>query len=119
MQSITLCDVIEMTDGGRDEVICPGVDGPNLATQALAAFRDATGWDGPGQRIEITKRIPVAAGLGGGSADAAAVLRLALRRSGLGDRRLALELAAALGSDVPGLKSTPRRGGLGKRVPGV
>ena len=57
---------------------------------------------GRGQRIEITKRIPVAAGLGGGSADAAAVLRLALRRSGLGDRRLALELAAALGSDVPG-----------------
>ena len=62
----------------------------------------ATGWDGPPQRIEIVKRIPVAAGLGGGSADAAAVLRLLARRSGLGDAALLRELAAALGSDVPG-----------------
>ncbi len=53
-------------------------------------------------RVTIDKRIPVAAGLGGGSADAAAVLR-ALNRAAhgrLGEGRLA-ELAAALGSDVP------------------
>jgi 4-diphosphocytidyl-2-C-methyl-D-erythritol kinase len=102
MQSITLFDELEMTDAERDEVVCAGVEGPNLAAAALAAFRAATGWDGPGQRIEIRKRIPVAAGLGGGSADAAAVLRLAARRSRRGDERLAFELAAALGSDVPG-----------------
>ena len=118
MQSITLADEIEMADAERDEVLCPAVAGPNLAAAALAAFREATGWDGPGQRIEIVKRIPVAAGLGGGSADAAAVLRLAARRSGRGDARLAFELSAALGSDVPGLLVPGRvlARGAGERV---
>ena len=100
MQSVTLCDELEASDAGRDEVVCPGVEGPNLVSAAVASFREATGWDGPPQRIEIVKRIPVAAGMGGGSADAAAALRLLARRSGtaLG----ALEaVAAALGSDVP------------------
>ena len=60
----------------RDEVVCPGVEGENLAARALAALRER-GWEVPPLRIEIDKRIPVAAGLGGGSADAAAVLRLA------------------------------------------
>jgi len=101
MQSITLCDELELADGECDEVVCPGVDGPNLVASAIAAFREATGWDGPPQRIEIVKRIPVAAGMGGGSADAAATLRLLARRSRLpvGDRLLSV--AAALGSDVP------------------
>jgi 4-diphosphocytidyl-2-C-methyl-D-erythritol kinase len=118
MQAITLADELEMEDGDRDEVVCPGVEGPNLAADALRAFRDATGWDGPGQRITIRKRVPVAAGLGGGSADAAAVLRLAARRSGHGDGRLALELAAALGSDVPGLLVPGRvlARGAGERI---
>jgi len=118
MQSITLCDELEMTDGDVDEVVCPGVEGPNLALAALAAFRAATGWAGPGQRVEIRKRIPVAAGLGGGSADAAAVLRLAARRSGRGDERLAHSLAAALGSDVPGLLVPGRvlARGAGERI---
>jgi 4-diphosphocytidyl-2-C-methyl-D-erythritol kinase len=118
MQSITLYDEIETSDAERDEILCPGVEGPNLAAQALSAFRAATGWDGPGQRIEIRKRIPVAAGLGGGSADAAAVLRLAARRSGLGDASLAFELAAALGSDVPGLLVPGRvlARGAGERI---
>jgi 4-diphosphocytidyl-2-C-methyl-D-erythritol kinase len=102
MQSITLCDELEMVDASEDEVECAGVAGPNLAADAIAAFRTATGWDGPGQRLRIVKRIPVAAGMGGGSADAAATLRLLARRSGLGDRALLLRLAAALGSDVAG-----------------
>jgi 4-diphosphocytidyl-2-C-methyl-D-erythritol kinase len=101
MASITLYDELTLRDGERDEVICAGVEGPNLAAAALAGFREATGWDGPGQRIEITKRIPVAAGLGGGSADAAAALRLLARRSGQGSDAQLLELAARLGSDVP------------------
>jgi 4-diphosphocytidyl-2-C-methyl-D-erythritol kinase len=101
IQSVTLCDELELTDADHDEVLCPGVEGPNLVTAALAAFRDATGWDGPPQRIEIVKRIPVAAGMGGGSADAAAALRLLARRSGLGGGELLHELAAQLGSDVP------------------
>jgi 4-diphosphocytidyl-2-C-methyl-D-erythritol kinase len=118
MQSITLCDELEMTDGERDEVLCPRLVGPNLAASALAAFRAATGWDGPPQRIEIVKRIPVAAGMGGGSADAAATLRLAARRSGLGERGSLHEVAAALGSDVAGQLLPGRvlvRGG-GERV---
>ena len=61
MQSVTLCDELEISDGDRDEVICPGVDGPNLVIAALCAFRERTGWDGPGQRVTVLKRIPVAA----------------------------------------------------------
>jgi 4-diphosphocytidyl-2-C-methyl-D-erythritol kinase len=99
--SITLCDELECSDGERDETVCPGVEGPNLVSAALAAFRAETGWDGPPQRIEILKRIPVAAGMGGGSADAAAALRLLARRSGLGDGAALHRVATALGSDVP------------------
>jgi 4-diphosphocytidyl-2-C-methyl-D-erythritol kinase len=118
MASITLCDELTLGDGERDEVVCAGVEGPNLAAAALAGFREATGWDGPPQRIEITKRIPVAAGLGGGSADAAAALRLLARRSGLGSDVQLLELATRLGSDVPSQLRPGRclvRGG-GERV---
>ena len=121
MAPVTVFDELEMHDAPRDEVICPGVQGPNLAAAALAAFREATGWDGPGQRVEIAKRIPVAAGLAGGSADAAAVLRLCSRRSGVGDPDALRAIAADLGSDVPALVE-PRtvlvRGG-GERVEGI
>ena len=67
---------VSEAEGEADEVICPGVEGPNLVGVALEAMR-ARGWSGPPLRVEIDKRIPVAAGLGGGSADAAAILRLA------------------------------------------
>jgi 4-diphosphocytidyl-2-C-methyl-D-erythritol kinase len=72
----------------------------NLAYRAAAAYASATGWP-QGFAIEIDKRIPVAAGLGGGSADAGAVLRAldALSPNPLG-RRL-VELATPLGADVP------------------
>lgn len=105
MQSISLADelTLELAPQGAagDEVVCPGVPGENLATRALAAFRAATGWDAPPLRLSIEKRIPVAAGLAGGSADAAAALRLAATASGLGDAALLLTLAADLGADVP------------------
>ena len=93
---------LEAAAGAEDEVVCPGVEGPNLAGRALAAFREATGWDAPPVRLTVDKRIPVAAGMAGGSADAAAALRLARRASGLGDDALLLELATGLGADVPG-----------------
>jgi 4-diphosphocytidyl-2-C-methyl-D-erythritol kinase len=96
-QPLELADRISVTqsESGRDEVICPGLEGPNLAAAALAALREE-GWLSPPLRIEIDKRIPVAAGLGGGSADAAAVLRLAA------DEVDGLErIAARLGADVP------------------
>jgi len=72
----------------------------NLAFRAAAAYSNAVGWP-TGFSIEIEKRIPVGAGLGGGSADAGAVLRAldAMSANPLGPRLI--ELATALGSDVP------------------
>jgi 4-diphosphocytidyl-2-C-methyl-D-erythritol kinase len=87
----------------RDEVVCPGVAGPNLAAAALAAYREATGWDAPPQRLEIEKRVPVAAGMGGGSSDAAAALRLAAHAAGRPDDERLPAIAFALGADVPAL----------------
>jgi 4-diphosphocytidyl-2-C-methyl-D-erythritol kinase len=109
MQSISLADelTLESSPAGvvaGDEVVCPGVPGDpgeNLAAVALCLFRQATGWDVGPLRLSIDKRIPVAAGLGGGSADAAAALRLARHASGLGSDELLSELAARLGADVP------------------
>jgi 4-diphosphocytidyl-2-C-methyl-D-erythritol kinase len=101
-EPLALADPIEVSEAERDEVICPGVEGENLAARALAALRER-GWDGPPLRVEIEKRIPVAAGLGGGSADAAAILRLARDPAawlagGVPDLN---EIAAGLGADVP------------------
>jgi 4-diphosphocytidyl-2-C-methyl-D-erythritol kinase len=94
-EPLTLADSIEVSESERDEVICPGVEGDNLAARALAALRER-GWEHPPLRIEIEKRTPVAAGLGGGSADAAAVLRLAA-----GEVADLEEIAVGLGADVP------------------
>jgi 4-diphosphocytidyl-2-C-methyl-D-erythritol kinase len=108
MQSISLADELRLQDAGPgvegDEIYCPGLAGApqeNLAARALEAFRAATGWRAPPLRLSIDKRIPVAAGLGGGSADAAAALRLAHLASGLGDQQLLRELGGQLGADVP------------------
>jgi 4-diphosphocytidyl-2-C-methyl-D-erythritol kinase len=78
-------------------VVCPGVEGDNLAARALREFRSATGWDGPPQRLTIAKRLPIAAGMAGGSSDAAAALRLASRASGLA---IPPELPVRLGAVV-------------------
>jgi len=94
-EPIGLADLIEVSGAERDEVLCPGVDGENLARRALAALREA-GWEREPLRIEIDKRVPVAAGLGGGSADAAAILRLAA-----GEVPDLPGIAAGLGADVP------------------
>jgi 4-diphosphocytidyl-2-C-methyl-D-erythritol kinase len=107
-EPLALADLLRIEESERDEVICPGVEGENLAARALAKLRER-GWDAPPLRIEIEKRTPVAAGLGGGSADAAAVLRLASRRlssiriqaSGAGQVEDLMAIAAELGADVP------------------
>ncbi len=94
-EPLALADLIEVSPAERDEVVCPGVEGENLAATALAGLRER-GWEQEPLRIEIEKRVPVAAGLGGGSGDAAAVLRLAA-----GEIADLSELAAELGADVP------------------
>lgn len=86
---------------GVDEVVCAGVEGPNLAGKALALWRAASGWDGPPVRLTIAKRVPVAAGMGGGSGDAAAALRLAAHAAGRSADPLIAQLAPRLGADVP------------------
>jgi 4-diphosphocytidyl-2-C-methyl-D-erythritol kinase len=104
-QPLTLADRVTLEPapfGARgDEVVCPGVEGDNLAAAALRAFRARTNWSGPPVRLQIEKRIPVAAGMAGGSADAAAALRLAARAAGTGDDALLREVAFDLGADVP------------------
>jgi 4-diphosphocytidyl-2-C-methyl-D-erythritol kinase len=117
LESVSLADRLTLTTGGySDEIHCPGVTGPNLATQALAALREA-GWDAPPVCIEIDKRVPVAGGMGGGSADAAAVLRMALHVTEPPPGTVA-EIAASLGSDVPGqlVPGTMRATGAGESV---
>lgn len=94
-EPLELADELKLTEADSDEVIIEGFEGPDLTAKALAALR-SNGWQGPPLRIEVTKRVPVAAGLGGGSADAAAVLRLA--RGAVEGLR---SIAAGIGADVP------------------
>jgi 4-diphosphocytidyl-2-C-methyl-D-erythritol kinase len=94
-EPLALADLLTVTPAERDEVVCPGVEGENLAAKALAGLRER-GWEREPLRIEIEKKVPVAAGLGGGSGDAAAVLRLAA-----GEVADLPELALELGADVP------------------
>jgi len=86
---------------GEDEIVCVGVEAPNLAGEALAAYRAASGWEGPPLRLTIAKRVPIAAGMGGGSGDAAAALRLVAHAAGRPEDPLIARLAPRLGADVP------------------
>jgi 4-diphosphocytidyl-2-C-methyl-D-erythritol kinase len=97
--SVTLCDELVVEPAAEDAVTCDGVAGPNLVGDALAALRRA-GWSGPPVAVRIEKRIPVAAGMGGGSADAAAILRVARRLAPVDEDAL-VRVAASLGADVP------------------
>ncbi len=108
MQTISIRDDVELDlDTGKPwKLSCTweGIptDERNLAWKAAKVFFDATGKDPNGLEIRITKRIPMEAGLGGGSADAAAVLRALNRHYGAPFSILALaELGSLVGSDVP------------------
>ena len=94
-EPLELADELRIGQVAEDEVVIEGIEGPDLSEAALTALREH-GWDGPPLRIEVHKRVPVAAGLGGGSADAAAVLRLAM-----GEIEGLRSIAAGIGADVP------------------
>jgi len=109
--AVSLFDEVTVSLARRDSVTVTGegagqipADDGNLAVRAARAVAEVSGpasRETPGLAIRIRKRIPVAAGLAGGSADAAATLVACneLWRSGLGQPELA-ELAASIGSDV-------------------
>lgn len=108
MQPISLCDELEIVLGTgepwqvwSDQDTVP-TGRKNLAYKAAKAYYAAAGADPDGLRITITKRIPMEGGLGGGSADAAAVLRALNQNDG---NRFSMqeleEIALSLGSDVP------------------
>jgi len=137
LETISLADEVRVTlspaPGGRPEItaggggpgLAPGDRFPrdldNLAGRAAVLYLSAlAGHEGRAPSalavdVKVTKRIPMAAGLGGGSSDAAAVLRALERWSGhpLGSGRL-LSLAARLGSDVPFLVRGGRAVGRGR-----
>ncbi len=99
LQQIDLVDTIEVLPAPKGTVT--GFDDDTIVRAALdalaAAAAIASGWE-----VTIIKRVPVSAGLGGGSSDAATVLRLANRTLPRPLPRSALmELAATLGADVP------------------
>jgi 4-diphosphocytidyl-2-C-methyl-D-erythritol kinase len=101
---ISLADVLLIEPAPRTTVHCPGLPGGDtLVTRALDLLVEAADYPG-GFGVHIDKRIPHGAGLGGGSADAAAALRFAnaLFPQPLPDAEVA-RLAGLVGSDVPAL----------------
>ncbi len=108
MQTVSVRDDVEIDVGtGKPWALKCSVEGiptdeRNLAWKAAKIYLDTIGKDPEGLEIRITKRIPSEAGMGGGSADAAAVLRALNRHYGepLSIAALA-ELGSLVGSDVP------------------
>jgi 4-diphosphocytidyl-2-C-methyl-D-erythritol kinase len=107
MVPLDLGDEVDVRIGVRaGPVTClvpgrPELDGErNLAARAASAFREGVGVSN-GIAIRIAKRIPVTAGLGGGSSDAAAVLRVLARAFRVRDPNALAALALGIGSDVP------------------
>ncbi len=107
---LDLCDVVtvEASEALTIQVVGPRAHdlsmagGESLTGRAVEAVASAVGPAAAAVRITLEKRIPVAAGMGGGSADAAAVLRALGRLHGVGGDALT-EIAATIGSDVPAL----------------
>lgn len=105
MQAVSLCDMLTVEKASGISLECNAPDLPcgrdNLAYRAAESFFRASGIAG-GAHISLEKHIPVCAGMGGGSADAAAVLRAINRLYGAPlDTVALLSTAATLGADVP------------------
>lgn len=106
MQTVSLCDELAVELGAPDwRVECndPAVPAgeDNLILRAARAYCARADIRTSGVRVRLEKRIPMQAGLGGGSADAAACLRALQRACGALSERALLEVAASVGSDVP------------------
>lgn len=112
--SVVKSDEIELKMIGHEAAELP-VDGKNLAVKAAKLLRHRYGTPELGAKIEITKKIPIAGGMAGGSGNAAAVLLACnmIWRLGLSKKQLA-ELALEVGSDVPFLLSGGTAVGYGR-----
>lgn len=131
MQTISIRDDVEIDIGtGKPWKLLCSVEGipedeTNLAWKAAKVYCDTMKKDPNGLEIRILKRIPSGAGMGGGSADAAAVLRALNRHYGEPLSILALaELGAQVGSDVPfcvlcGTAMVEGRGERLRRLPDI
>ncbi len=131
MQTVSIRDDIEIDLGTEKawKLLCSDdsipADERNLAWKAARLFFETTKNDPNGLEIRILKRIPTQAGLGGGSADAAAVLRALNRHYDSPFSILALaELGAQIGSDVPfcvlcGTAMVEGRGELIRKLPNM
>lgn len=106
MQSITLSDIVDVdiSDGDGIELFCDRADIPsderNIAYKAARLYLD-TAKTNARVRISISKRIPSGAGMGGGSADAAAVLAALDRHFGVLSKESLYDIALSCGADVP------------------
>ena len=120
-QSVSLCDIVEVdvsdsiVVGCSDNTIC---DESNIAYKAAENFFAYTNKNG-GAQIAIEKHIPLASGMGGGSADAAAVI-VALNKlyeTNLSEEQLC-EIGLSVGADVPFciVGGTARVGGIGEQM---
>ena len=120
----------DSSDGGDSETLTLTVEGPfgdalareagddNLVLKAARLLRKEAGVH-RGARLRLLKRLPLASGIGGGSADAAAALRALARLWGIDlPRRRFDDIALALGADVPACfaSRTARVGGIGERL---
>lgn len=99
MHEIALYDTVTLTFQQAVSLSCPGVTGDNAAEKAARLYAER--YPGCGAHIEIVKQIPMQAGLGGASADAAAVLRGLNAHYGRADEKTLFALARAVGADVP------------------
>lgn len=108
MHTVSLCDTVTLTKTGRSgiEISCSDPLIPcnekNIAYKCAAAFFNKTGISSGGVSIDIIKRIPSQAGMGGGSADGAAVLTGLDRlfETGLSESEL-ISIGAKIGADIP------------------
>lgn len=108
MHTVSLCDTVTLKKTDRDgiEISCSDPLIPcnekNIAYKCADAFFDKTGISGRGVSIDIIKRIPSQAGMGGGSADGAAVLTglNTLYEAGLSENEL-ISIGAKIGADIP------------------
>lgn len=104
-QTISLCDELTISVASEGiAILLTGQwtvpDGPdNICWRATEAFREAHGAP-PGVRIRLDKRVPVGAGLGGGSSDCVAVLMALGRLTGIKAPETVRRIAASLGSDT-------------------